>query len=58
MSILPDDEFLAWFFTYFMGDATCPHCGSVVYEDEVTESGPDYAVCPHCGEKISKDDFS
>jgi len=57
MNIFPDDEFLAWFFTYFTGDATCPHCQSVIYQDEISEKGEDFVVCPRCGEKISKEDL-
>ena len=57
MNIFPDEEFLAWFFTYFTGDATCPYCQSVVYEDEISEKGEDFVVCPHCGEHISKEDL-
>ena len=58
MNIFPDDEFLAWFFTYFTGDATCPHCKSLIFEDEIKESGGGYVVCPHCSGKISKEDFN
>ena len=57
MDLLPDDEFLAWFFTYFTGDVTCPHCQSVIYEDEISEKGVDFVICPRCGEKISKKDL-
>jgi len=57
MGIFPDDEFLVWFFTYFTGDAICPHCESTIYEDEIGEKGKDFVVCPRCGEKISKNDL-
>jgi len=57
MPIFPDDEFLAWFFTYFTGDATCPHCQSVIYEDEISEKGEGFIICPRCREKISKEDI-
>ena len=52
------DEFLPWFFTYFTGDAVCPHCSSVVYEDEISEKGDDFIICPQCGKKIKKSDFN
>ena len=58
MHIFPDDEFLAWFFTYFTGDAICPHCHSVIYVDEIDEKGEDFLVCPHCNKKVNKDDLS
>ena len=58
MNIFPDDEFLAWFFTYFLDAATCPHCQAEIHEDEVSESGDNYVVCPRCGKKISKEDLN
>lgn len=58
MSVFPDDEFLAWFFTYFTGDATCPHCNAVIFEDEITEKGDHFIVCPHCGEEVKKEDIN
>lgn len=57
MQILPDDEFLAWFFTYFLDDAICPHCQSVICQDEIQKKGKDFVVCPHCNGKINKDDL-
>ena len=57
MDIFPDDEFIAWFFTYFTGDTLCPHCKSVIYEDEISEKGEGFVVCPQCGRKISKGDI-
>ena len=54
MNIFPDNEFLAWFFSYFTGDSVCPHCEAAVYEDEITESGEDFVVCPHCGANITE----
>lgn len=57
MNIFPDDEFLGWFFTYFLDAAECPHCKAEIYEDEVNESGDGYVVCPHCGEEIKKEDL-
>lgn len=52
------DEFLPWFL-FMMGDEfECPHCGYILYEDEISESGDDYVVCPHCGEEIQKSDFN
>lgn len=58
MNIFPDDEFLGWFFTYFLDAASCPHCNADIYEDEISEKGEDFIVCPHCGEKITKDDLN
>ena len=57
MELFSSDEFLAWFFTYFLDAATCPHCKAEIYEEEISESGDDYIVCPHCQEKISKEDL-
>ena len=57
MNIFPDDEFLAWFFTYFTGDAICPHCQSVIYEDEINEKSEDFIICPRCGKNISRKDI-
>ena len=57
MDIFPDDEFMAWFFTYFTGDTICPHCQAVIYEDEISEKGEDFVVCPRCGKRIGRDDL-
>ena len=55
--MLPDEEFLAWFFTYFLDVAICPHCKAEIYEDEIVEKGEDYIICPHCQEKIKREDL-
>ena len=56
--MLPDEEFLAWFFTYFLDAASCPHCNADIYEDEIKELGDEYIVCPHCNKQIKKDDLT
>ena len=60
MDIFPDDEFLAWFFTYFMDDINCPHCNALISRGEIETSyseGDDFVLCPHCDEQISKNDL-
>lgn len=57
MDVFPDDEFMAWFFAFFTGDIVCPHCQSVIYQDEISEKGRDYVVCSYCQKKIRREDI-
>ena len=58
MNMLPDEDFLAWFFTYFTGDITCPHCNEEIFRGALEEAfDGEVIVCPHCGEEIRKDDL-
>lgn len=60
VSFLPGEEFLVWFFTYFMDDINCPHCDALITREEIEstyEEGDDFVVCPQCKKKINKDDL-
>jgi len=56
MDIFPDDEFMAWFFTYFLDAASCPHCNADIYEDEIIEKGKDFIAWPSKKLVILSDD--
>jgi len=54
--MLPDEEFLAWFFTYFADGGNCPHCGGLIDESDINDIG-ETVECPHCGREITEDDM-